>query len=413
MSELIEQCKILKVMSRTLALASARDKNQALRLVKESLDQARASILDANQKDISKARQSGMAESLLDRLALNQARIDGMLTAIDELIAYPDPIWSGNKTWTTEESLVISRINVPLGVIGIIYESRPNVTLDAFALALKSGNAIILRGSSSAYHSNLAIVKAIKAGLAKSQISPDMIQLIEDPDYGVVDRLIKLNQYIDLIIPRGGAGLIQSIIQNATVPTLQTGTGNCHIYVDETADLEDALNIIDNAKKQRPGTCNSVETVLVHQTIAQNFLPKLAQKLGPQVELRACPLSLHYIEAKPASEEDWSTEYLDLILAIKVVSGVDEAIDHINRYGSQHSEAILTQNIENSDKFQRQVDAAVVYVNASTRFTDGGVFGFGGEMGISNQKIHARGPVGVDQLVSYKYLVHGQGQTRQ
>lgn len=412
MSELIDQCKILKASSQALALASTGDKNQALKRVKESLDQTRNKILEANQEDIANARKSGMAESLVDRLALNQARIDGMLTAIDDLVAYPDPIWAGDKSWTTVDGLVISKINVPLGVIAIIYESRPNVTLDAFALALKSGNAIMLRGSSSAYHSNLAIVKAIKSGLEKSRISPDMIQLIEDPDYGVVDRLIKLNQYLDLIIPRGGAGLIQSIVQNATVPTLQTGTGNCHIYVDKSADLEAALSIIDNAKKQRPGTCNSVETVLVHQGIAKDFLPRLVQKLGPEVELRACPLSRQYIEAKPASEEDWATEYLDLILAIKVVSGVDEAIDHINCYGSKHSEAILTQSIENADKFQRQVDAAVVYVNASTRFTDGGVFGFGGEMGISNQKIHARGPVGVNQLVSYKYLVHGQGQVR-
>lgn len=412
MSILIEKARRLKELSPVLGMAKSYAKNEGLKQVMETLHNKKDYILKQNAIDIEEAKKNGMKDSLIDRLSLNPDRIQGMIDALKEVIAFPDPIWSSDRTWTTEDDLTISRMNVPLGTIAIIYESRPNVTVDAFALALKSGNCILLRGSSTAVHSNMALVKVIKEGLAASEIDPDIIQYLDEGGREVVNELIKLNDYIDLVIPRGGADLIHNVVMNATVPTIETGTGNCHIFVDASAKLDQAVEVVDNAKTQRPGTCNTVETVLVHETIAEAFLPALAERFASRVTLRACPKSLELIEAEEATEADWATEYLDMILAVRIVDSVEEAIAHIEQYGTKHSEAILTENLENANLFQRRVDAAAVYVNASTRFTDGGVFGFGGEMGISTQKLHARGPIGVNQLVTSKYIVMGYGQKR-
>lgn len=412
MSILIEKARRLKELSPVLGMAKSYAKNEGLKQVMEALHNKKDYILKQNAIDIEEAKKNGMKDSLIDRLSLNPDRIQGMIDALKEVIGFPDPIWSSDRTWTTEDDLTISRMNVPLGTIAIIYESRPNVTVDAFALALKSGNCILLRGSSTAVHSNMALVKVIKEGLAASEIDPDIIQYLDEGGREVVNELIKLNDYIDLVIPRGGADLIHNVVMNATVPTIETGTGNCHIFVDASAKLDQAVEVVDNAKTQRPGTCNTVETVLVHETIAEAFLPALAERFASRVTLRACPKSLELIEAEEATEADWATEYLDMILAVRIVDSVEEAIAHIEQYGTKHSEAILTENLENANLFQRRVDAAAVYVNASTRFTDGGVFGFGGEMGISTQKLHARGPIGVNQLVTSKYIVMGYGQKR-
>jgi glutamate-5-semialdehyde dehydrogenase len=352
-------------------------------------------------------------ESLIDRLRLNEKRINGMVDGIRKVIDLNDPVWKSDRVWTLENGLTVSKMTVPLGVIGIIYESRPNVTVEAFSLALKSGNGILLRGSSSAINSNRAIVNAIKEGLEKSSISMDVIEFIDTEDRLVVGEMLTLNKYIDVIIPRGGEELIQYVVKNSTVPTIETGVGNCHIFVDETADIEKAIDIVKNAKVQRPGVCNACETVLVHKNIAEKFLPKLYEALNEVVELRGCSATKRFIEVKEATEEDWAEEYLDYILAIKIVEDVHEAIDHIEKYGTKHSEAILTENLTNANIFQREVDAAAVYVNASTRFTDGGQFGYGGEMGISTQKIHARGPVGLNELVTVKYTIMGNGQIRE
>lgn len=412
MSRLIEQCKAAKIAANQLAIATTAVKNEALAFVIEEIKNAKNYILEENQKDVQQAREKGMKESLIDRLLLNSSRIDGMLAAIETIIQLKDPIWSSNQVWTLENGLTISKMTVPLGVIGIIYESRPNVTVDAFSLALKSGNGIILRGSSTAIHSNKALVATIRAGLKKSKIDPQVVQLIEDVDRAVVEEMLKLNQYIDVIIPRGGASLIQYVINHSTVPTIETGVGNCHIYVDASADLGKAVKIIENAKVQRPGVCNACETLLVHRAVASALLPMVQQQIGDKVELRGCKDTRQYIDVVAATEADWETEYLDYILAIKVVDNMEEALAHIAQYGTKHSEAILTENYQRANEFLRRVDAAAVYVNASTRFTDGGEFGFGGEMGISTQKIHARGPMGLNELVTVKYTILGDGQIR-
>ncbi len=413
MSLLIEKCKRLKEATLGLANASTKVKNQALILVSKALEENTLFILAENEKDIAVAREKGMKESLIDRLRLNQARMQGMIDAIETVVQLKDPIWQSDQVWTLENGLTINKMTVPLGVIGIIYESRPNVTVDAFSLALKSGNGILLRGSSSAIHSNLALVKVIRDGLAKSQISPEVIQLIEDLDRKVVGEMLRLNEYIDVIIPRGGAELIRFVVDNATVPTIETGTGNCHVFVDESAKLEAALNIVENAKVQRPGACNSCETLLVHEKVAGVFLPQVAARLKDKVELRGCSQTQQLIQVNPASESDWAEEFLDYILAIKIVNNIEEAMAHIRQYGTKHSEAIITENYTYANLFLKGVDAAAVYVNASTRFTDGGEFGFGGEMGISTQKIHARGPMGLNQLVTTKYVMVGNGQIRE
>lgn len=413
MTYIEEKGKLLKAAEKQLSIASTKDKNIALEKVAQAIEARREEILRANQEDIEAGKASDMSAALIDRLTLNNERLDGIIEGIRTVIKLPDPIWKSNKVWTLENGLTISQMTTPLGTIGIVYESRPNVTVDAFSLALKSGNCIILRGSSSAIKSNTALVQAIKEGLRKSPISEDVVQFIDDTDRDLVLDMLRANDYIDLIIPRGGRGLIQFVIQNATVPTLQTGEGNCHTFIDESANLEDALKILINAKTQRLGVCNTCETLLIHEAIKDDFLPMAYEALKDKIELRGCPRTFEVIQVREATEEDYWEEYLDAILAVKVVKDVDEAIAHINKYGTKHSEAIVTESLTNANKFQRQVDASSVYVNASTRFTDGGEFGFGAEMGISTQKTHARGPVGLEQLTTYKYLIMGQGQVRE
>lgn len=413
MSTLIDKATKLREASHLLSAVSTKTKNEALQLVVDSLRKNAPYILSENKKDIEAARASGTKESLIDRLMLNEERIEDIIESIDTIIKLKDPIWTSKDVWTIENGLTISKMTVPLGVIGIIYESRPNVTVDAFALALKSGNCILLRGSSSAINSNIALVEAIKEGLKQSDISEDVIQLIEDTDRDIVKEMITLNKYIDVIIPRGGADLIRFVVDNATVPTIETGVGNCHIFVDESGKIDDAINIIKNAKIQRPGVCNACEKLLIHENIADEILPKVYEALKDKVELRGDSKTRKIIEVNEAKEEDWSKEYLDYILGIKLVANIDEAIDHIQKYGSNHSESIITESYTNANYFLRRVDAAAVYVNASTRFTDGGVFGFGGEMGISTQKIHARGPMGINELVTVKYTIIGNGQIRE
>lgn len=403
---------LLSKASRALSKASTLEKNQALRLVIDSINDHRDNILRANEQDIKAGKENNMGDALIDRLFLDQERLDGIIEGIETVIKLEDPIWQSDKVWTLENGLTISKMTVPLGVIGIIYESRPNVTVDAFSLALKSGNCILLRGSSSAINSNTALVKAIKEGLSKSTISADVLQFIEDTDRSLILDMLRANEYLDLIIPRGGKFLIDFVTKNATVPTLQTGEGNCHIFVDQSANLDQALEILDNAKTQRMGVCNACETLLVHENIKDSFLPMVYNKLKGKVQLRGCQVSRTIIDIEQATEADYYEEYLDAILAIKIVKDVDEAIFHINKYGTQHSDAIITENLTNANRFQREVDSSSIYVNASTRFTDGGEFGFGAEMGISTQKIHARGPVALKELTTYKYLLMGQGQIR-
>lgn len=412
MTYISDKGRRLRKVETELSTASTEDKNRALKKVIESLENHRKDILESNALDIELAEKNNMKAGLIDRLKLDNIRLDGIIESIDTVIKLQDPIWKSDKVWTIENGLTISRMTVPLGVIGIIYESRPNVTVDAFSLALKSGNCIMLRGSSSAIHSNKALVNAIKEGLRASNISEDVVQFIEEKDRQYVNDMLKANEYLDLIIPRGGKELIDFVVENSSVPTLQTGVGNCHIFVDESADIKKALNIVNNAKTQRIGVCNACETLLVHEAIADEFLPMLYNKFKDTVEIRGCTKTREIIEAKEAKEADWKEEFLDYVIAVKVVKDINEAIDHIGVYGSKHSEAIVTENFTNSKIFLRKVDASTVYVNASTRFTDGGEFGFGAEMGISTQKTHARGPVGLEQLVIYKYLVIGDGQIR-
>lgn len=405
--------KSIKDASRALSITTAMDKNDALKKVATELNVMRDYILEQNEVDIENAKKSGMKESLIDRLTLTDDRINEMISGIETVIAMTDPVGKSNQLWTLENGLEITKITVPIGVIAIIYEGRPNVTVDAFALALKSGNAIILRGSASAINSNMALETAITKGLSKSKISSDVIHLIKDTNRKIVNQILTADGVVDLAIPRGGHDLISMVIKNATVPTLQTGEGNNHIYVDESADIQMAVDIIKNAKMQRVGTCNTVEKLLVHENIAQSLLTALQEETADKLEFHADEISSKILKnAKKLEDDELYTEYLDYILGVKIVKNIDEAIEHINKYGTMHSEAIVTNNLDNAIKFQRAVDASAVYVNASTRFTDGGQFGFGLEMGISTQKMHARGPVGLSELVTTKYLIMGNGQTR-
>jgi gamma-glutamyl phosphate reductase len=405
--------KSIKDASRALSITTAMDKNDALKKVATELNVMRDYILEQNEVDIENAKKSGMKESLIDRLTLTDDRINEMICGIETVIAMTDPVGKSNQLWTLENGLEITKITVPIGVIAIIYEGRPNVTVDAFALALKSGNAIILRGSASAINSNMALETAIIKGLSKSKISADVIHLVKDTDRKIVNEILTADGVVDLAIPRGGHDLISMVIKNATVPTLQTGEGNNHIYVDESADVQMAVNIIKNAKMQRVGTCNSVEKLLVHENIAQSLLTALQEETADKLEFHADEISSKILKnAKKLEDDELYTEYLDYILGVKIVKNIDEAIEHINKYGTMHSEAIVTNNLDNAIKFQKAVDASAVYVNASTRFTDGGQFGFGLEMGISTQKMHARGPVGLSELVTTKYLIMGNGQIR-
>ena len=387
-----------------LALLDTQRKNSLLLEMAAALETATPEILAANAKDLAQAQDNGISETMQDRLRLTEARIMDMAQGIREVSQLPDPIGEVEKMWKNADGLLIGRQKVPLGVIGIIYESRPNVTTDAASLCFKTGNAVILRGGKEAFNSNQILVNVMQNALAANDFTPDAIQFVSDTSHDVANQMMKLTEYLDVLIPRGGAGLIRRVKESATVPVIETGTGNNHIYVDKDAQLEMAKNIVDNAKTQRPSVCNAAETLLIHQDVAAAFLPVIAAKLAEHdVQLRADELALPYLAgAIPATEEDWGTEFLDYILAVKVVADIDEAIAHINRYNTKHSEAIVTDNYFASQKFLAEVDAAAVYVNASTRFTDGFVFGFGAEIGISTQKLHARGPMGLEELTSTK-----------
>lgn len=371
-------------------------------------------ILKANEKDLRKGEENGMHPGMLDRLRLTPERIAGMAEGLNQIAELEDPIGEALERIKRPNGLVITKRRVPLGVIGIIYESRPNVTADAFGLCFKAGNVVVLKGGSDAIHSNIAITESIQKALADCGICKEAISLIKSTDREVTAQLMRLNQYVDVLIPRGGAGLIRRVVENSTVPVIETGTGNCHIYVDQYADLKKAVPIILNAKTQRIGVCNACESLVVHEAVSESFLPTLARALAKKnVEIRADEKARVFIpDAKPASEEDYGTEYLDYILSVKTVASIEQAIMHINRYSTRHSEAILTENKENEIKFLNEIDAACVYSNASTRFTDGFEFGFGAEIGISTQKLHARGPMGLKELTSYKYTIEGNGQIR-
>ena len=393
---------------------SEKNKNEALIAIAKAFRQNADFIISQNSKDLENGKLKGMHEGLLDRLMLNKARIDGMAEGLEQVAKLPDPNGKLLDKFTRPNGLVISKVAVPIGVIGIIFESRPNVTADAFALCFKAGNVTILKGGSDAICSNMAITKIIRQTLEEKEISEDAISLIEYTDRSVVNKLIKLNNYIDLMIPRGSAGLIRTVVDNSLIPVIETGTGNCHIYVDEFADISKAIPIIFNAKTQRIGVCNAAESLVVHEKIREKLLPLLTLKLKEKnVEMRADNASIDFIDGGvSATDEDFGKEYLDYILSVKTVGSIDEAIAHINKYNTGHSESIITENNENAQKFLDEVDAACVYVNASTRFTDGFEFGFGAEIGISTQKIHARGPMGLNELMSYKYKIVGDGQIR-
>jgi glutamate-5-semialdehyde dehydrogenase len=389
-------------------------KNSLLLQCAKDLQTNAEEIIAANALDMEAGRQNGMAAGLLDRLLLTKARIDGMAEGLCQLAALDDPIGEVLGMKKRPNGLLIGQKRVPLGVVGIIYEARPNVTADAFGLCFKTGNVVILKGGSDAIHSNEAIVSCIRRSLKNAGLPEDAIQLITDTRRETTTEFMKMNEYVDVLIPRGGAGLIRAVVNNSTIPVIETGTGNCHIFVDESADPDMAVKIILNAKTQRVGVCNACESLLVHEKIKDRLLPVLSEKLREKhVEIRADEKALPLVkDGIPATEEDWGKEYLDYILSIKTVSSVDEAIAHINRYNTKHSEAIVTSSYENAQKFLDQVDAAAVYVNASTRFTDGFEFGFGAEIGISTQKLHARGPMGLDALTTTKYIIYGNGQVR-
>lgn len=390
------------------------EKNKALKSSVEAMLAAENEIIAANKKDLENAENNGMKSALIDRLRLTPDRIRAMADGIMEICALPDPIGEVLSMKVRPNGLMIGQKVVPLGVIGIIYESRPNVTSDAFGLCFKTGNAVILRGGSDCIHSNIAIVKALRKGLAEVGCTEDAVQLIEDTSREIVTQFMQMNGYIDVLIPRGGTGLIQSVIKNSTIPVIETGTGNCHVYVDEYADFSMALDIIDNAKTQRLGVCNACESLVIHEKISKEFLPLIYDRLhAKEIEIRADERGFNICKGfVPATEEDYGTEYLDKIISLKIVDSIDEAIDHINRYNTKHSESIITSNYDNSLKFLNEIDAACVYVNASTRFTDGNEFGLGAEVGISTQKLHARGPMGLKALTTTKYIIFGNGQIR-
>lgn len=403
-----------KSASREGAKLGTDAKNRGLITVAEKLIRQKAYLLEENTKDVEAAKEKGVKESLIDRLQLTESRIEAMAEGLCQVAALEDPIGEVLGMKTRPNGLQIGKKRVPLGVVGIIYESRPNVTVDAFGLCFKTGNAVILRGGSDAIHSNLAIVKVIKEGLMKEKLPQDLILLVEDTSREVVSDMMKLHGLIDVLIPRGGAGLIANVVNNSTVPVIETGTGNCHIYVDESADLNMATEIIENAKTQRMGVCNACESLVIHEKVAELAVPQIVQCLKNHgVEVRGDERAQKISDdIWPATEEDWGTEYLDAIISMKIVDSMDQAIEHINRYNTGHSESIITQNYEHALQFQNEIDAAAVYVNASTRFTDGFEFGFGAEIGISTQKLHARGPMGLEALTTTKYIIFGNGQIR-
>lgn len=397
-----------------MQLLGTTKKNQALEAVANALNEKADYLIAENEKDMQAGKEAGMHQGLLDRLLLTKDRIAQMAEGLVQIAGLEDPIGEVLSMKKRPNGLLIGQKRVPLGVVGIIYESRPNVTADAFGLCFKTGNVVVLKGGSDAMHSNIAIVKVIREALRACKVDEDAIQLIEDTDRAVTTALMKRKDFLDVLIPRGGAGLIRSVVENSTIPVIETGTGNCHVYVDKDADVDMAVKILMNAKTQRIGVCNACESLVVHRAVRDKFLPKMAEALKTKnVELRGDESTREILPyCIPATEEDYGTEYLDYILSVKTVDSVEEAIAHINRYNTKHSECIVTENTETAEKFLNEVDAACVYVNASTRFTDGFEFGFGAEIGISTQKLHARGPMGLKELTSYKYKIHGNGQIR-
>lgn len=413
--DILEIGRRAKTASVRAGKLSTDQKNEALRACAKALKERADVIVEENGKDLSEARAKGMSEGLLDRLLLTPDRIEAMAEGMEQVASLDDPVGEVLGMKKRPNGLLIGQKRVPLGVVGMIYEARPNVTVDAFALCFKTGNAVILKGGSDAIRSNIVLVQLLRAALEKHGIAPDVLQLIEDTDHAATRALMGLRGYVDVLIPRGGAGLIRSVVENAKVPVIETGTGNCHVYVDADADVDMATAIILNGKTQRTGVCNAVESIVVHKDIEKALLPKLGEKLREhRVEMRADEDALALLGegAFPATEEDWGTEYLALKLSVKTVESPEEAIAHINRYNTGHSETIITNNYAHAQKFLDEVDAACVYVNASTRFTDGFEFGFGAEIGISTQKLHARGPMGLAALTTIKYIIYGNGQIR-
>ena len=404
-----------KQASQAASLLSTKEKNDALTAISRILVQQADSVLEANAIDLAQAKENGMPVVMQDRLLLTRERIEGIASSVLDVVKLEDPIGQVVEGYRTENGLNIQRVRVPMGVIGIIFESRPNVTVDAAVLCLKAGSAVLLRGGKEAFRSNLAFVRLMQQALEECGLPKELIQLVEDTSRETATKMMKLNGLLDVLIPRGGAGLIRSCVENATVPVIETGTGNCHIYVDATADLDMAVNIVFNAKTSRPSVCNAAESLLVHRDVAQTFLPICQKKLAEKnVEIRGCEETCKILGdlAVPATEEDYGKEFLDYIISCKVVGSVEEAIRHINRYSTGHSECIVTKDLDSADQFTAAVDSAAVYVNASTRFTDGGEFGLGAEIGISTQKLHARGPMGLKELTTVKYVIRGNGQIR-
>ena len=403
-----------KQAEKSLAGLDSAKKDLCLKKVAQALLEEKGALIEANKADVAAAREKGMKESLIDRLVLNDARVQGMSEGLIKLTALEDPIGEIVSGTLRPNGLEILKKRVPMGVIAIIYESRPNVTADAFGLCFKTGNSVILKGGSDAIHSNKAIVSVIQNVLKDQGVIPEAIQLVTDTSREAARELMRMNGYVDVLIPRGGAGLIRTVVENSTVPVIETGTGNCHIYVDETADIGMAVDIIDNAKTQRNGVCNACESLVVHEGILKEALPPICERLFSKgVQIRGDEKARAVVtQILPASEEDWGTEYLDAIISVKTAGSLDEAIEHINTYNTKHSEAIITKDYENARRFQNEIDAAAVYVNASTRFTDGFEFGFGAEIGISTQKLHARGPMGLKELTTTKYIISGNGQIR-
>lgn len=399
-----------------LAFASTQQKNDALLEIAHILRKRQADILAANAEDIERARAMGMRESLIDRLSLTPARIEGMAASCEELVGLADPIGEVVEGSTRPNGMKIEKVRVPMGVIGIIYEARPNVTVDGAILSLKAGSAVILRGGKEAISSNKMLANLMRKAVSLSGFSPDIIQLVENVDRSIVMDMMKSNEFLDVLIPRGGAQLIKAVVENATVPVIETGTGNCHVYVDQSADLNMAVNIVDNGKTSRPSVCNAVETCLVHESVADRFLPKLKARLDKHnVEIRGCEITRHFLgsDIKLADEEDYATEFGDYIIAIRVVEDMSIALEHIAKFSTGHSECIVTESVWAAEEFKKRVDSAAVYVNCSTRFTDGGMFGLGAEIGISTQKLHARGPMGLREMTTTKFLITGNGQIRE
>ena len=415
MSYTEELGKRAKAAEAAAAVASTSQKDRALAEISKALLENKELIIAENAKDIAAAQANGMTEAKQDRLRLDEKRIEGIAKGVDELIALKDPIGQVIDGCTRPNGLQIIKTRVPLGVIGIIYESRPNVTVDAAALCLKAGNVVILKGGKEAINSNICLGKIMRGAVEKAGLPADIIQVVDNTNRETTNELMRLNGYVDVIIPRGSANLIQAVVKTATVPVIETGAGNCHVYVDASADLDMAVEITDNAKTQRPSVCNAIESLLVHKDIADRFLPMIAERFkSHNVKLYGCDRTISILgdTVEKATETEYATEFNDFIIAIKVVDDTDEAIAHIRKYSTKHSECIVTSSLESAQKFQKQIDAAAVYVNASTRFTDGGEFGFGAEIGISTQKLHARGPMGLTELTTVKYLINGNGQIR-